>query len=58
MLGAGEEVWVRRDPDAVLGLTSLVEGGLLRLGQADPALCAAALPRAVGALVPQVRGWG
>ncbi len=57
---AEDRLWDRRDADTVLSLTRLVEGGFLRLHELDAELCAARLPRAVHALVPQVgapRGW-
>jgi hypothetical protein len=56
VIEAGDEVWQRRDPDVVLSLTQLVEGGMTRLAAADPGLCAARLPRVFHALVPQVQG--
>lgn len=53
-LGA-EALWdARRDPDTTLAATRLLEDGLCRLAGADAALCAARLPRAVHALVPQL----
>ncbi|KAJ9506030.1 hypothetical protein QJQ45_002495 [Haematococcus lacustris] len=54
VINAGDAVWVRSDADAILSLTRLLEGGFIRLAQADPGLCAARLARAVHALVPQL----
>lgn len=51
---AEEALWDRKDADTVLSLTRLVEGGMLALHDKDAGLCAAKLPRAVHALVPQV----
>jgi hypothetical protein len=56
VIEAGDEVWQRRDPDVVMSLTQLVEGGMTRLAESDPGLCAARLPRVFHALVPQVCG--
>ena len=52
-LGA-EQLWDRRDPDTTVAGIKLVEDGFCRLAAADDALCAARLPRAVHALVPQL----
>eukprot|EP00887_Chlorella_sp_A99_P003957 scaffold11.g3957.t1 len=44
--------WEAKDADAALALTRLVEEGFTALHRADPALCAAHLPRAFHALAP------
>ncbi|GLC60588.1 hypothetical protein PLESTB_001631100 [Pleodorina starrii] len=51
-----ESLWVGsgRDPGLLTALGRLLEGGFSRLAEADPAACAARLPRAVHALVPQL----
>lgn len=54
VMDAGPTLWDRKDADATLGLTRLLEAGFLRLAEAEPGLCAARLPRAFHALTPQV----
>ncbi|GFR52360.1 hypothetical protein Agub_g14918 [Astrephomene gubernaculifera] len=51
-----ESLWVGggRDPGLLMALGRLLEGGFSRLAEVDPAACAARLPRAVHALVPQL----
>ncbi|EFJ51860.1 hypothetical protein VOLCADRAFT_87463 [Volvox carteri f. nagariensis] len=51
-----ESLWVGsgRDPGLLTALGRLLEAGFSKLAEADPAACAARLPRAVHALVPQL----
>lgn len=44
----------RRDPDSVLGVTRLLESGMLTLAKSDQALCTSHLPRVFHALVPHM----
>lgn len=53
VLGA-DALWERRDADTTVAAIKLLEDGFCRLAAADAALCAARLPRAVHALVPQL----
>ncbi|GLI63541.1 hypothetical protein VaNZ11_006530 [Volvox africanus] len=51
-----ESLWVSSGRDAGLlsALGRMLEGGLAKLAEVDPAACAARLPRTVHALVPQL----
>ncbi|GIL64267.1 hypothetical protein Vafri_18268 [Volvox africanus] len=51
-----ESLWVSsgRDPGLLTALGRMLEGGLAKLAEVDPAACAARLPRTVHALVPQL----
>ncbi|GIL82209.1 hypothetical protein Vretifemale_11129 [Volvox reticuliferus] len=51
-----ESLWTSggRDPGLLTALGRVLEGGLAKLAEADPAACAARLPRTVHALVPQL----
>lgn len=51
---AADALWDRRDAGTTVAAIKLVEDGFCRLATADAALCAARLPRAVHALVPQL----
>lgn len=48
------DLWDRRDADSVISMTRVVESGIQRLREVDAKACAARLPKAVHALVPQL----
>lgn len=49
-----DEIWDRRNADAVLALTRLVECGMMTLHQKDAGACRQRLPKAFHVLVHQV----
>lgn len=49
-----ESSWDKKDVESILGMTRLLEEGVVKLSAADPSAAAAGLPRIVHVLVPQL----